>query len=87
MIEQLGAGSRVQVLQLLHRNLRLNVHNAQDEGRVLNLEDQKEQRELHFYLQFIQVLYVPNDATEFKGKDALAALCCAIRRNAPLHLL
>lgn len=39
MIEQLGAGSCVQVFQLLHWNLGLNVHNAQDERRVLNLEN------------------------------------------------
>lgn len=38
VVQQLGAGSRVQVLQLLHRDLRLHVHDAQDEGRVLDLK-------------------------------------------------
>lgn len=45
MVEQLRAGSRVQVLQLLHWDLRLHVHNAQDEGRVLDLEDTKRRNE------------------------------------------
>lgn len=41
VVQQLGAGSRVQVLQLLHRDLRLHVHDAQDEGRVLDLKGPK----------------------------------------------
>lgn len=41
VVEQLGAGSRVQVLQLLHRDLRLHVHDAQDEGGVLNLRGEE----------------------------------------------
>lgn len=41
VVQQLGAGSRVQVLQLLHRDLRLHVHDAQDERRVLNLRKGK----------------------------------------------
>lgn len=38
VVEQLGAGSRVQVLQLLDRDLGLHVDDAQDERRVLDLQ-------------------------------------------------
>lgn len=48
MVEQLGAGSRVQVLQLLHGDLWLHVHNAEDERRVLDLKYTKRRRS---YLQ------------------------------------
>lgn len=37
VIEQLGAGSSVQVLQVFHRDLWLYVHYAQDERLVLDL--------------------------------------------------
>lgn len=49
MVQQLGAGSRVQVLQLLHWDLWLNVNDAEDEGRVLNLKirQDKERRNLN----------------------------------------
>lgn len=39
MVEQLRAGSCVQVLQMFHWDLRLHVHNAQDERCVLNLDN------------------------------------------------
>ena len=39
MVEQLGAGSRVEVLQLLDRDLWLHIDDAQDERRVLHLGD------------------------------------------------
>ncbi len=42
MVQQLGAGSCVQVLQLLHWDLRLHIHDAQDERRVLDLENKTE---------------------------------------------
>lgn len=41
MVQQLGAGSCVQVLQLLHWDLRLHIDDAQDKRCVLNLEDKK----------------------------------------------
>ena len=39
MVEQLGAGSRVEVLQLLDGDLWLHVDDAQDERCVLDLGD------------------------------------------------
>lgn len=42
MVQELGAGSRVQVLQLFDRDLRLDVDDAQDERRVLNLRGETE---------------------------------------------
>lgn len=45
VVEQLRAGSCVQVLQLLHWDLRLHIHDAQDERRVLDLEDTKRRNE------------------------------------------
>lgn len=47
MVEELGAGSSVQVLQLLYWDFWLHVNDAQDERRVLDLEDKKEE-ELNF---------------------------------------
>lgn len=41
VVEQLGAGGRVQVLQLLHRDLGLHVDDAQDERRVLDLQGER----------------------------------------------
>ena len=38
VVEQLGARGCVQVLQLLDGDLRLNIHDAQDERRVLYLQ-------------------------------------------------
>lgn len=46
VVEQLGAGSRVQVLQLLHRDLGLHVDDAQDERCVLDLEAERRRRKL-----------------------------------------
>lgn len=37
VVQKLIARCCVQVLQLLHGDLRLNVHNAQDERRILHL--------------------------------------------------
>lgn len=44
VVQELTAGGCVQVLQLLHGNLRLNIHYAQDKRCVLNLHntDQKQ---------------------------------------------
>lgn len=57
MVQQLGARGRVQVLQLLHGDLRLHVHDAQDERRVLHLRDDTEEEEeaqMMFYTQRVQ---------------------------------
>lgn len=59
MVQQLGAGSCVQVLQLLHRDLRLHVDDAQDKRCVLNLEDKKgaenKADEIQYFLFFTTV--------------------------------
>jgi len=46
VVEQLGAGHRVQVLQVLHGDLRLHVHDAQDERRVLHLDRETRERRM-----------------------------------------
>lgn len=48
VVQELTAGSCVQVLQLLHRDLGLNVHYAQDEWRVLHLHNAKKQTKKDF---------------------------------------
>lgn len=44
VVQELTAGGRVQVLQLLHGDLGLNVHYAQDERRVLHLHSADQKR-------------------------------------------
>ena len=56
MVEQLGAGSRVQVLQLLHGDLGLHVHDAQDERRVLNLAEEEAAFMLHININVFQTM-------------------------------
>ena len=60
MIQQLGAGRCVQVLQMFHWDLRLHVHDAQDERRVLNLEDRTQWRikadDIIYILSFLDLL-------------------------------
>lgn len=50
MVEQFGAGSCVQVLQLFHWDFRLHIHDAQDERCVLNLEENTGAEEDSFML-------------------------------------
>lgn len=42
VVQQFAAGDSVEVLQLLHRNFWLDHHHTQDEGRVLHLQNTKQ---------------------------------------------
>lgn len=55
MVQQLRAGRRVQVLQLLHWYLRLDVHDAQNKGCVLDLRDKRGELTGCFYDSFVTV--------------------------------
>lgn len=57
VVQELTAGSCVQVLQLLHGDLGLNVHYAQDEWRVLHLHNAKKQTKKKDFKKAMRIVW------------------------------